>query len=126
LIIQEKAMQRILLKSKIHRATVTDSNLQYEGSLTIDEDLLRSADILPYEQIKIYNVSNGERFETYAIGGPAGSGEICLNGAAARKGAKGDIIIIASYAGYDEAELAQHEPKIVLLDSNNRPRPGHP
>ena len=119
-------MQRILLKSKIHRATVTDSNLQYEGSLTIDEDLLRFADILPYEQIKIYNVSNGERFDTYAIGGPAGSGEICLNGAAARKGAKGDLIIIASYAGYDEAELARHEPKIVLLDSNNKPRRGHP
>ena len=118
-------MQRILLKSKIHRATVTDSNLQYEGSLTIDEDLLRFADILPYEQIKIYNVSNGERFDTYAIGGPAGSGEICLNGAAARKGAKGDLIIIASYAGYDEAELTRHEPKIVLLDSNNKPRRGH-
>ena len=116
-------MQRILLKSKIHRATVTDSNLQYEGSLTIDEELLRSADILQYEQIKIYNVSNGERFDTYAIAGRAGSGEICLNGAAARKGAKGDLIIIASYGHYNEAELAQHKPKIVLLGAHNRPLP---
>ena len=117
-------MQRILLKSKIHRATVTDANLQYEGSLTVDEDLLRFADILSFEQIKIYNVSNGERFDTYAIAGPAGSCKICLNGAAARKGAKGDLIIIASYAHYDEKETAQHEPKIVLLDSGNRRRPG--
>jgi aspartate 1-decarboxylase len=114
-------MQRILLKSKIHRATVTDSNLQYEGSLTIDEDLLRFADIFPYEQIKIYNVSNGERFDTYALAALAGSGEIRLNGAAARKGAKGDLIIIASYANYEEAEVAKHQPKIVLLGSNNRP-----
>jgi aspartate 1-decarboxylase len=123
LTIQEKAMQRILLKSKIHRATVTDADLQYEGSLTVDEDLLRSADIVSFEQIKIYNVSNGERFDTYAIAGPAGSGQICLNGAAARKGAKGDLLIIASYAHYDEREVTQHEPKIVLLDANNRPLP---
>jgi aspartate 1-decarboxylase len=113
-------MQRILLKSKIHRATVTDSNLQYEGSLTVDEDLLRFADIVPYEQIKIYNVSNGERFDTYAIAGPPGTGVVCLNGAAARKGAKGDLIIIASYAHYDELEVSTHEPKLVLLDSNNK------
>jgi aspartate 1-decarboxylase len=123
LTIQEKAMQRILLKSKIHRATVTDADLQYEGSLTVDEDLLRFADIVSFEQIKIYNVSNGERFDTYAIAGPAGSGRICLNGAAARKGAKGDLIIIASYAQYDEGELVRHEPKIVLLDADNRPLP---
>jgi aspartate 1-decarboxylase len=123
LTIQEKAMQRILLKSKIHRATVTDADLQYEGSLTVDEDLLRFADIVSFEQIKIYNVSNGERFDTYAIAGPAGSGRICLNGAAARKGAKGDLIIIASYAQYDEGELGHHEPKIVLLDADNRPLP---
>jgi len=119
-------MQRILLKSKIHRATVTDSNLQYEGSLTVDEDLLRSVDIVPYEQIKIYNVNNGERFDTYAIAGPAGSGVICLNGAAARKGAKGDLVIIASYAHYDETEVRTHEPKVVLLDSNNKPLPMNP
>ena len=116
-------MQRILLKSKIHRATVTESNLHYEGSLTVDGDLLRFADILPYEQIKIYNVSNGERFDTYAIAGPPGSGVICLNGAAARKGTKGDLIIIASYGHYEEPEIAQHQPRIVLLDSGNRPCP---
>ena len=116
-------MQRILLKSKIHRATVTDSNLQYEGSLTVDEDLLRLTDIVSYEQIKIYNVTNGERFDTYAIAGPPGSGVVCLNGAAARKGAKGDLIIIASYAHYDELEVRTHEPKVVLLDADNRPLP---
>jgi aspartate 1-decarboxylase len=120
---QEKTMQRILLKSKIHRATVTDSNLQYEGSLTVDEDLLRLTDIVSYEQIKIYNVTNGERFDTYAIAGPPGSGVVCLNGAAARKGAKGDLIIIASYAHYDELEVRTHEPKVVLLDADNRPLP---
>jgi aspartate 1-decarboxylase len=124
--IQEKPMQRSLLKSKIHRATVTDANLQYEGSLTVDEDLLRFADIIPFEQIKIYNISNGERFDTYAIAGPAGSGAICLNGAAARKGARGDLIIIASYAHYDEREATLHEPKIVLLDTHNRACPMHP
>jgi aspartate 1-decarboxylase len=114
-------MQRTMLKSKIHRATVTDSNLEYEGSLTVDEDLLRMADILQFEQIKIYNVSNGERFDTYAIAGPSGSGSICLNGAAARKGAKGDLIIIASYASYQESELSQHQPRIVLVDRDNKP-----
>ena len=116
-------MERILLKSKIHRATVTDSDLQYEGSLTIDENLMRLADIIPYEQIKIYNVSNGERFDTYAINGPAGSGAFCLNGAAARKGAKGDLIIIASYAHFEDAEAVKHKPKIILLGSDNRPQP---
>jgi aspartate 1-decarboxylase len=118
-------MQRVLLKSKIHRATVTESNLHYEGSLTVDADLLRSADIIQYEQIRIYNVSNGERFDTYAIAGLAGSGEICLNGAAARKGTKGDLIIIASYANYDEVEVANHQPKIVLLGHDNRPVPAN-
>ncbi len=117
-------MQRVLLKSKIHRATVTDSNLHYEGSLTVDADLLRAADIIQYEQIKIYNVSNGERFDTYAIPGFAGGGEICLNGAAARKGTKGDLIIIASYANYDESEVVNHQPKVVLLGSDNRMRKG--
>lgn len=116
-------MQRILLKSKIHRATVTESNLHYEGSLTVDENLLQLTDILPYEQIKIYNVSNGERFDTYAIAGPAGSGVICLNGAAARKGMTGDLIIIASYGHYEETEIGKHQPKVVLLDSSNRPLP---
>jgi len=114
-------MQRLMLKSKIHRARVTEANLHYEGSLTIDETLMKAADILPYEQIKVYNVFNGARFDTYAIAGPAGSGVFCLNGAAARMGAAGDLIIIATYAHYDEAEIARHQPKVVLLDGDNRP-----
>ncbi len=116
-------MQRTLLKSKIHRVSITDANLNYEGSLTIDADLMEAADILPYEQIKIYNINNGARFDTYAIGGPAGKGGICLNGAAARMGACGDLIIIATYSSYDEAEIAGHKPKIVLVDSKNRKCP---
>lgn len=115
-------MQRVMLKSKIHRVRVTDSNLEYEGSLTIDEDLMKAADILPYEQIKIYNIHNGARFDTYAIPGPAGRGDICLNGAAARMGARGDLIIIVTYCSYDENELADHHPKVVLVDSDNRRR----
>lgn len=115
-------MQRSLLKSKIHRACITDSNLHYEGSLTIDADLMRAADILPYEQIKVYNVNNGARFDTYAIAGQAGKGDICLNGAAARMGAAGDLIIIATYANYSEAEVALHEPKVVLVDAGNKMR----
>jgi len=115
-------MQRILLKSKLHRATVTDSNLHYEGSLTIDKNLLRLADILPYERISIYNVSNGERFATYIIKAPRGSGAISLNGAAARKAMVGDLLIICAYSQYTEAEAAHHEPVVVLVDANNQPR----
>lgn len=117
-------MQRSMLKSKIHRARITDSNLHYEGSLTIDADLMKAADILPFEQIKIYNVNNGARFDTYAIEGPAGKGDICLNGAAARMGAPGDLIIIATYANYEEADAVSHEPRIVLVDSRNRKSAG--
>jgi aspartate 1-decarboxylase len=113
-------MERLLLKSKIHRATVTDSDLHYEGSLTIDVDLMKAADIVPFEKISVYNINNGARFDTYAIGGPAGKGDICLNGAAARLGAAGDLVIIATYAGYDDAEAAGHQPKVVLVDSRNR------
>jgi aspartate 1-decarboxylase len=113
-------MQRTLLKSKIHRVRVTDANLNYEGSLTIDADLMKAADILSYEQIKIYNIYNGARFDTYAIAGPAGKGQICLNGAAARMGAPGDLIIIATYANYDETEASAHQPAIVLVDAQNR------
>ena len=113
-------MQRTLLKSKIHRARVTDANLNYEGSLQIDSDLMEAADILPYEQIKVYNIYNGARFDTYAIAGPAGQGDICLNGAAARMGAPGDLIIIATYANYSEAEAAKHKPIVVLVDLQNR------
>ncbi len=113
-------MQRTLLKSKIHRVRVTDADLNYEGSLEIDSDLMEAADIVPYEQIKIYNIYNGARFDTYAIAGPAGRGGICLNGAAARMGAPGDLIIIVTYASYNEAEVAAHKPVVVLVDSQNR------
>jgi aspartate 1-decarboxylase len=113
-------MQRTLLKSKIHRVRITDANLNYEGSLMIDSGLMEAADILPYEQIKVYNIHNGARFDTYAIAGPAGKGDICLNGAAARMGAPGDLIIIATYANYGVAEAAAHKPIVVLVDSQNR------
>lgn len=113
-------MIRTMLKSKIHRATVTESNLHYEGSMTIDRELMEAADILPYEQIQVYNIANGERFSTYAIEGPAGSGVICLNGAAARKGLAGDLVIIATYADYNEQELKQYQPKVVHVDAQNR------
>lgn len=112
-------MHRIMLKSKIHRATVTDSNLNYEGSLTIDEALMEAANIVPYEQIKVYNIHNGARFDTYAIAGPRNAGDICLNGAAARLGARGDLIIIATYAEYEESEVRSHKPSIVLVDQHN-------
>ncbi len=115
-------MWRVMLKSKIHRATITEANLAYEGSLTVDANLLRDADILPYEMVHIYNVTNGERFQTYAIEGEAGSGVICLNGAAARRGAVGDLIIITTYSSYPAEALKQHTPKIVLVDSQNRPK----
>ena len=113
-------MQRVMLKSKIHRATITEANLAYEGSLTVDVDLLREADILPYEMVHIYNISNGERFQTYAIEGEAGSGVMCLNGAAARRGQVGDLIIVTTYSSYAPDELNHHTPKIVMVDSRNR------
>ena len=113
-------MQRVMLKSKIHRATITEANLAYEGSLTVDVDLLREADILPYEMVHIYNISNGERFQTYAIEGEAGSGVMCLNGAAARRGQVGDLIIVTTYSSYTPEELNHHTPKIVMVDSQNR------
>lgn len=112
-------MQRFMLKSKLHRGTVTDANLHYEGSITIDEGLMEAADILPYEKVAIYNVSNGERFTTYAITGARGSGVMCLNGAAARRASKGDIIIIATYVMVDESSVKGWAPKCVLLDKNN-------
>jgi len=109
-----------MLKSKIHRVTVTHSELNYEGSCAIDEDLLAAADIQEYEQIQIYNVSNGERFTTYAIRAERGSGIISVNGAAARRAACGDILIIASYSSYDAAELASYKPALVYVDAENR------
>jgi aspartate 1-decarboxylase len=113
-------MQRTMMKSKIHRALVTDSNLEYEGSITIDELLLEKANIRPYEQVDIYNVTNGERFTTYAIKGERDSGVICINGAAAHKGRKGDIIIIVTYARYDEKDLISFKPAKVYVDERNR------
>ncbi|MCX7966827.1 MAG: aspartate 1-decarboxylase [Syntrophorhabdaceae bacterium] len=113
-------MLKVMMKSKIHRARVTESNLHYEGSITIDEALMEQADILPYEQVQIYNVTNGERFTTYAIKGERNSGIICINGAAAHKAKKDDLIIIVTYASYDEKELATFQPKKVYVDSNNR------
>lgn len=113
-------MQRIMCKSKIHRATVTDANLNYVGSITIDEDLMDAADLLPYEQVQIVNNNNGARFETYIIKGKRGTGTICLNGAAARLVQPGDIVIIISYAQLDSSELADYKPKIVLVDEKNQ------
>lgn len=113
-------MFKTMMKSKIHRARVTESNLHYEGSITIDAALMEQADIIPYEQVQIYNVTNGERFTTYAIKGDKDSGVICINGAAAHKARKDDIIIIATYASYDEKELATFEPKKVYVDEHNK------
>lgn len=114
-------MKRTLFKSKIHRATITQADLYYEGSLTLDTDLMKAADLLPFEQVSIVNVNNGERFETYLIEGPAGSGVVCLNGPAARKGAVGDEIIIISYGQFEDSEeLRFFEPTIVHVDKRNR------
>lgn len=113
-------MQRTMLQSKLHRVTTTHSELHYEGSCAIDQDLLDAADIREYQAIDIYNVNNGERFSTYAISAERGSGIISVNGAAARKAAAGDLLIIACYAQYSELELARYEPKLVYVDSKNR------
>jgi aspartate 1-decarboxylase len=113
-------MQRTMLKSKLHRVSVTASELGYEGSCAIDELLLEAADVREYEKIEIYNVNNGERFSTYAIRGQRGSGMISVNGAAARKAAVGDILIIATYAKYTEVELNAYQPKLVYVDAHNR------
>jgi aspartate 1-decarboxylase len=113
-------MQRTMLKSKLHRVTVTHAELHYEGSCAIDEALLEAADIKEYQQIDIYNVNNGERFTTYAIRAERGSGAISVNGAAARKAAPGDLLIIASFAVMNEIELADFEPDLVYVDARNR------
>ena len=113
-------MQRIMLKAKLHRVHVTHSELHYEGSCAIDDELLDAADIREYQQIDIYNVTNGERFTTYAIRAQRGSGVISVNGAAAHKASPGDIIIIASYAMYNEIELQKFHPQLVYVDDHNR------
>ena len=113
-------MRRTLLKSKIHRATVTEANLSYEGSISIDPKLCDAARLLPFEKVEIYNCNNGERFATYVIYGK--DGEICLNGAAARLVHKGDLVIIANYAEFDEDEIPAHKPALIFVDDHNRPQ----
>ncbi len=111
-----------MLKSKLHRATVTQSDLHYEGSITIDRDLMDVADILPYEQVDVLNITNGQRFTTYAIEGARGSGVIGVNGAAARLVQAGDLVIICSFCRMEQAEAQSHEPIVVLLDEGNNPK----
>lgn len=114
-------MYRTMMKSKIHRATVTEANLNYVGSITIDEELMEASDLLENEQVQIVNNNNGARLETYVIPGPRGSGVICLNGAAARLVQPGDNVIIISYAQMSPEEVRSHKPTIVFVDENNRP-----
>lgn len=114
-------MRRTLFKSKIHRATVTHADLAYEGSVTLDETLMKAADILPYERVHIWNATNGSRLETYALPGEPGSGVVCVNGAAARHAAAGDVVIIATFAeAADEVEARAWRPTVVRVDRGNR------
>lgn len=113
-------MKRTLLKSKIHRATVTDANLLYQGSVSIDPVLMEAADLVHHERVEIYNCTNGERFATYAIPGRPGSGEIVINGAAAHKAGTGDVVILATYADYEDADCRSHQPSLVFVDEKNR------
>jgi aspartate 1-decarboxylase len=110
---------RTMLKSKIHRARVTETNLNYEGSITIDKKLLQAADILPFEQVQVLNVNNGARFTTYAIEGEEGGGAVCLNGAAARLAVPGDIVIIITYDSVDEMKVRDYQPRIVHVNTRN-------
>ncbi len=113
-------MMRWMCKSKIHRATITEANLHYEGSITVDETLLEAADIVPYEMVQVLNINNAQRFETYAIPGPKASGMICLNGAAARLGVVGDKVIIISTALVDELDVPSFAPKVVFVNDKNK------
>ena len=113
-------MERTLLKAKLHRGTVTGADLHYEGSVTIDRDLMDAVDIVPFEQVDVYDITNGARLTTYAIEGERGAGEIRINGAAAHLVKPGDLVIIACYARFTEAERVGFVPKVVLLDSHNR------
>ena len=114
-------MNRKLLRAKIHRATVTGADLDYEGSVTLDRELMDLADLVDHEAVNIWNVTNGERLETYVIPGARGSGVVCVNGAAAHKVRKGDLVIIAAFAWMNEAEARTWEPKVVFVDDRNRP-----
>ena len=116
-------MYRTFMRSKLHRATVTQVDLDYEGSITIDTDLLKAADILPHEQVDVLNITNGNRFTTYAIEGEAGSGIIGINGAAAHLASEGDLVIIVSYTHVEADAVADVVPTVVLLDENNKPKP---
>jgi aspartate 1-decarboxylase len=113
---------RTMLQAKLHRVKLTQADLNYEGSCGIDEALLDAAGILPNQYIEIYNIASGARFSTYAIRAPRGSGEISLNGAAARLGCVGDLLIICAYSGYTDSELANYRPRVILVDEHNRPR----
>ena len=113
-------MQRQFLSGKIHRATVTDAHIDYEGSITIDADLLKAADILPNEKVLIANLTNGARLESYAVAGEPGKGDICLNGGAAKHGKKGDLVIIMAFAVLNEEEVKKHKPRVVRVDSRNK------
>ena len=117
-------MRRTLCKSKIHRAVLTGADVHYEGSITIDRDLMDAADLVPYERVQVVNVNNGARLETYVIEGDRGSGAMQLNGAAARLGVVGDHVIVISYAEYEESELASHEPRKVFVDERNKQKRG--
>lgn len=113
-------MQRHMMKSKIHRATITSADLHYEGSLTVDQDLLDAADLLNYEEIQVVNVNNGARFTTYVIPGERGSGVVQLNGAAARLGLPGDLVILIAYATIEDVEAERFTPRVVFVDEQNR------
>ena len=116
-------MLKTLLQAKLHRVRVTEADLHYEGSCGIDEALLEASGIVEFQYLELYNITNGERFSTYAIRAARGSGTISLNGAAARRAMVGDLLIICAYSQYSEAELATHRPVVVLVDEHNRPRP---
>ena len=113
-------MLREMLRAKVHRATVTETNVNYEGSLTLDASLMKAAGMLPYERVDVYNADSGTRFSTYLITGKPGSGEVCVNGAAALLAKPGDRVIIASYAALEPEEIASHQPVVVLVDASNR------
>lgn len=115
-------MKRTLLKSKIHRARVTEADLNYEGSITVDAKLMAAADIVEYERVEVYDITNGNRLATYAIEGEAGSGTICLNGAAARLVEAGDLVIICSYANYTDEEREEHDPIVIQVNEKNKIR----
>ncbi len=114
-------MLREMAKSKIHRATITEANLHYEGSITIDAELMRQADILPGERVQVVDIANGARFETYAIEGPAGSGVVCVNGAAARLVQAGDLVILITYCQLPDEQARNHNLRVVFVDGSNRP-----